>query len=197
MLPGRRPAEQEFEQPIRILPGTPKLERYRSSRLTSLRSFVVEIDVRHGVHDQGILIAHGDQGGGYSAYVEDGRLRLAWNEYGALRELDCGQLSPGDRRIDLVVDWRPDFRVDVRVLVDEVEVGRLDNAWMLVGMAPFSGIDVGINRGGPVHWGVYERHRSFRYTGDLRSATWRPGEHADYDPDLLVRAEVDSALFYD
>jgi arylsulfatase len=197
LLPGRRPAEQELERPVRILPGTPKLERYRSSRLTTLRSFAVEIDLRHEAHDEGVLIAHGDQGGGYSAYVEDHRLRVAWNEYGALRELDCGVLGTGDRRVDLVVDWRPEFRVDVRVLVDGAEVGRLDDAWMLVGMAPFSGIDVGVNRGGPVHWGVYERHRSFPYTGELRSASWIPGEQADYDPDLLVRAEVASALFYD
>jgi arylsulfatase A-like enzyme len=38
-LPGRRPAEAELSRPVRIMPGTPKLERYRSSRLTSLRSF--------------------------------------------------------------------------------------------------------------------------------------------------------------
>lgn len=197
MLPGRRPAEQELVRPVRILPGTPKLERYRSSVLTTLRSFAVEIELDHGAGDEGILIAHGDQGGGYSVYVEDGRLRLAWNEYGALRELDAGPLAPGEHRIDLWVDWRPDFRVDVALLVDGAEAGRLDQAWMLVGMAPFSGIDVGLNRGGPVHWGVYERHRSFPYTGRLVAATWVPGEQADYDPELIVKAELETALFYD
>ena len=55
--------------------------------------------------------------------------------------------------------------------VDGAEVGALDGAWMLVGMAPFSGIDVGLNRGGPVHWDLYERHGSFRYTGTLHHAT--------------------------
>ena len=68
---------------------------------------------------------------------------------------------------------------------------------MLIGMAPFSGIDVGINRGGPVHWDVYERHRSFPYTGDLRSVTYTPGARADYDPGLVAEAERDVALFYD
>ena len=68
---------------------------------------------------------------------------------------------------------------------------------MLVGMAPFSGIDVGLNRGGPVHWELYERHRCFPYTGGLRSATWLPGEVAGYNPELIVAAELETALFYD
>lgn len=197
MMPGRRPAEEELAQPVRLLPGTPKLERYRSSRLTTLRSFRVEVDLAHRAGADGILFAHGDQGGGYAVYVEHGRLHLVWNEYGALRDVDGGVLAAGDRRVDLVVDWRPDFRVDVRVEVDGDEVTRLDNVWMLVGMAPFSGIDVGLNRGGPVHWDLHQRHRSFPYAGHLRSATWLPGEHADYDPALIFQAEVEAAAFYD
>lgn len=197
LLPGRRPAEDELARPVRILPGTPKLERYRSSRLTTLRSFHVTIELEHAVGDEGVLVAHGDQGGGYSVYVDRSRLTLAWNEYGALREIDGGRLGAGIHRIDLQVDWRPSFRVDVRLLVDSLEVARLDEAWMLVGMAPFSGIDVGVNRGGPVHWGVYERHGSFPYTGRLEAATWVPGEIAAYDPAEVARAEVEAALFYD
>ena len=68
---------------------------------------------------------------------------------------------------------------------------------MLIGMAPFSGIDVGLNRGGPVHWGVYERHGTFPYTGRLEAATWVPGEQAAYDPEQVVKAELEAALFYD
>jgi len=33
LVPARRPAEAELSRPVRILPGTPKLERYRSSRV--------------------------------------------------------------------------------------------------------------------------------------------------------------------
>jgi arylsulfatase len=64
-------------------------------------------------------------------------------------------------------------------------------------MAPFSGIDVGLNRGGPVHWELYQRHGSFPYSGDLRSATWHPGPPADYDPAAVLQAEIESAAFYD
>lgn len=197
MVPGRRPAEDDLEQPVRLLPGTPKLERYRSSRLTSLRSFEVHIELSYTAGDQGILIAHGDQGGGYAVYIEDGNLRLAYNEYGRLHELDAGVLANGDHLIRLSVQWRPDFRVDAVISIDGQERGRIDDLWMLVDMAPFSGIDVGLNRNGPVHWGLYERYGSFRYQGDLRAATWFPGEFAAYDPEQVLAAQRESALFYD
>ncbi|HEY4830784.1 MAG TPA: hypothetical protein VIH85_28715 [Solirubrobacteraceae bacterium] len=70
-------------------------ENYRSSLLTALHSFRVQIELDHGAAGKSVLIAHGDQGGGYAACVEDGRLQIAWNEYGALRKADGGS-SPRD-----------------------------------------------------------------------------------------------------
>lgn len=193
----RRPAERELERPVRLLPGTPRLERYRSSQLIALRSFAVDIVLDHGAPDQGVLVAHGDQGGGYAVYVEDGALRLAYNEYGRLHEVDGGPLPPGRHEIRLQATWLTAFRWSLVLCLDGHPVGGLASVAMLLGMAPFSGIDVGANRGGPVHWGVYQRHRSFRYTGDLHAVTYTPGERADYDPELVLEAERDVALAYD
>lgn len=192
---GHRP--DDLSRPLTILPGTPKLERVRSNRLIALRSFTVTIDVDHPAGAEGVLVAHGDQGGGYAVYVEDGRLRLAYNEYGMLREADCGPMPVGRHQVVLSVRWQPEFHVDADLAVDGGVAGGLTGLWMLVGMAPFSGIDVGINRGGPVHWGIHERHGSFPYSGGLLSATWTPGEPADYDPALVIAAELETALFYD
>ena len=91
----RRPAEAELERPLRLLPGTPKLERYRSSRLIALRSFTIEVDLDLDDGDEGFLVAHGDQGGGYALYVENGALGGAYNEYGRLHEIAAGRLAPG------------------------------------------------------------------------------------------------------
>ncbi len=41
-------------------------------------------------------------------------------------------------------------------------------------MAPFQGISAGIDRKSPVSWPLFERHRSFRYGGTLRSVTYTP-----------------------
>ena len=48
----------------------------------------------------------------------------------------------------------------------------------LMAMAPFEGIDIGVDRRSPVSWDIYERHGPFSYTGDLQAVTYRPGELA-------------------
>ncbi|MCU1374081.1 MAG: putative arylsulfatase, partial [Actinomycetia bacterium] len=188
LLVGRRPDEASFREPVTLLPGTPSLERYRSQRLVAFRSFAVEVRLEHGATDAGVLVAHGDQGGGYSLYVEDGHLRFAYNQYGDLLELDAGALPAGERLVELRAAAGPDLTWDWTVVVDGAEVGALPWTEMLVGLAPFQGIDVGIDRRSPVVWSVHERHGAFPYSGALRSVTYVPGEPAPYDPETLVQA---------
>ncbi|MCU1487329.1 MAG: arylsulfatase [Actinomycetia bacterium] len=188
MFVGRRPDDASFREPVTLLPGTPSLERYRSQKLVAFRSFVVEVQLEHGAGDEGVLVAHGDQGGGYSLYVEDGHLRFAYNQYGDLLEVDAGPLPDGSRSVELRAAAGPDLTWDWTVLVDGVEVAALPGTEMLVGLAPFQGIDVGIDRRSPVVWSVHERHGAFPYGGALRSVTYVPGEPAPYDPETLVAA---------
>ena len=49
-------------------------------------------------------------------------------------------------------------------------------------MAPFQGIDVGIDRRSPVSWERYLRHGTFPYSGALHFARWEPGEQSPEDP---------------
>ncbi|MBV9326192.1 MAG: arylsulfatase [Chloroflexi bacterium] len=193
----RRPEEAEFEQPVRLLPGTPTLERYRSNRLIALRSFEVAIELTHAAGDAGVLVAHGDQGGGYSVYVEDGSLHLAYNAYGDLNELDAGALAPGHRRISLAAEPLPEFGWRLTLAVDGQQVGCLDRVPMLVGLSPLEGIDVGIDRRSPVHWGVYERHGAFPYNGRLHAVTYTPGPRAAYSPALVAQATRVSTRVYE
>lgn len=69
--------------------------------------------------------------------------------------------------------------------------------WALLGMAPFSGIDVGVNRGGPVHWDNYVAHGSWRYSGTLHSVRYEPGERAPYSPEVLAESARDAAEVFD
>jgi arylsulfatase A-like enzyme len=193
----RRPAEQEMANPVTLLPGTPKLERYRSSKLTALRSFTIDIDVTFEPGNEGVLVSHGDQGGGYSVYIEAGHVYFALNEYGKLHAIDGGPLSPGHQLIHVSAISGEDFRITYILSVNEIEQATLEDVWAFVGMAPFSGIDVGVNRGGPVHWDLYRRHGSFRYTGDLHSVHYTPGNRAPYDPLVLAELELEVALTYD
>jgi hypothetical protein len=153
----------------------------------------VAIEVEHADGGEGVLVAHGDQGGGYSMYVEAGRLTLAYNEYGELKEVDCGPLEAGVHLVQLVVCALPEFRWDLHVTIDSVDVGRLDDAAMLLGLAPFDGID----RRSPAHWGIYERHGAFPYSGRLHAVTYTPGDQPSYDASLLAEATRESTRVYE
>jgi hypothetical protein len=74
------------------------------------------------------------------------------------------------------------------------QLGRMN---MLLWIAPLQGIDIGLDRRSPVSWPVYERHGSFRYTGNLASVTYFPGEPAAYDPQLVYLAMQHAAHAYD
>ncbi|GGS77160.1 arylsulfatase [Planobispora rosea] len=193
----RPPAEDAFREPVVLLPGTPTLERYRAAQLIAFRDFRVEVRLTHGRGDQGVLLAHGDQGGGYALFIEDGRLRFAYNEYGVLWETAGAVVRPGTRVVSLTAKALPGYRWDFTVEQDGARTARLESVQMLIGLAPMEGIDIGVDRRSPVSWALYERHGAFPYSGDLISVTYRPGEPADYDPKEVLAALRAAAEAYD
>ena len=192
----RNPAQQRLQRPVTLLAGTPELERYRSSLLVSGRDVTITVALTgYRPGDQGVLVAHGDQGGGYSLYVEDGRAWFAYNEYGALTELDAGAIPDGATTVTLAAVSKPGLRWDWTVAVDGVVGGRLAGVRQLIGMSPFQGISVGVDRRSPVSWPMHERHRSFRYTGDLLAVTYVPGALTPDGPALAAALRAGASRF--
>ncbi len=184
----RRPDDEAFHREVRLLPGTPALERYRSQQLIAFRDFTIDIELEHGHEDEGVLVAHGDQGGGYSVYIEQGELFFAYNHYGDMSLLEAGRPAPGLRTISLCATAGRRFTWDFEVRVDGDTVAEMPGTPMLLGFAPFQGIDVGIDRRSPVSWDLYERHGAFPYSGRLIAVTYRPGAAAKYNPENMVEA---------
>lgn len=171
--------EDPFHDPVRIVAGTYTLERYRSQLLIQWRNFDIDVELAFAAGDRGVLVAHGDQGGGYHLRVDEGdRLVFCHNGYGVLRELDAGVVPDGCERIRVAVEAPGNWLWNVRVLVGDEERGSLDGLPMLGAMAPFEGIDVGIDRRSPVSWAVHERHGTYPWTGQLAAVTYMPGDRA-------------------
>jgi arylsulfatase len=164
------------------VPGTHTLERYRSQLLIQWRSFTVDIELDAEPGDQGILVAHGDQGGGYALYVDDAAaghaLVYVHNGYGDMTELRVGPLPDPCRRIKLLVTAPGGWRWNVALEVEGRPAGAVERLVMPAAMAPFEGIDIGIDRRSPVSWDVYRRHGPFPFTGELVAVTYTPGELA-------------------
>ena len=183
----RPPWDDRLSEPCTIVAGTPTLERYRSLALVNFRSFTVEIALAEPgwqLGDEGILVAHGDQGGGYAVYVERQHLRYVHNGYGEMRDVECVAMPRGATRIELVMHSPGGFVWHAELSVDGGPSTRVDDLRTLTAMAPFEGIDVGCDRRSPVSWDLFERHGTFPYTGALRSVTYLPGELA---PDAATR----------
>ncbi len=175
----RPPRSGVFSEPVTILPGTPTLERWRSQQLIANRSFRVTVEL--GAAGEGTLVAHGDQGGGYSLYVEAGELRFAHNDgQGRLRTLagPLGTPSVVEAAFTAPGGWT----WSVALLADGVEVAAGDGFTLLFPMAPFQGIDVGIDRKSPVVWG----RGTFPFTGVIRRVTYTPGALAPDSPVAIL-----------
>ncbi|MFE3291329.1 arylsulfatase [Rhodococcus sp. NPDC059234] len=195
----RRPAEEALSRPVRILAGTPTLERYRSSRLISFRDFVIGADLgadgfREG--NEGVLVAHGDPQGGYLLYVEDGHLLFGINSFGRYTSVDAGPVPVGSRLIEVSAAVRPRLRWDFTVRVDGVPAADLLGQVQLVGMAPWTGISVGVDARGPVSWDLRERRGPFRYSGGLRAVTYSPGP-VRVPGEVIDRVEREAELVAD
>ncbi len=183
----QRPVREEvYDQPVRIVPGTPTLERYRSQRLIGSRSFTVTSTSTSAVTKRACSWPTATRAAATSSTSRTGHLRFAHNGYGTMRHLDGGALAPGRREVVLDVAAPGGFRWDVSLLVDGQAVAAAEDLPMLMAMAPFEGIDVGIDRRSPVSWDLYERHGPFPFTGRLRSVTYRPGAPAPEHPTAVL-----------
>ncbi|GMU79485.1 MAG: putative arylsulfatase AtsA [Acidimicrobiia bacterium] len=183
----RPPRSEVFRAPVTIVPGTPTLERWRSVQLIWYRGVTVRVSLDFAAGDRGYLVAHGDQGAGYGLYVLDDEVRFVHNDgRGGMRELSGGRLRPGPRVVELVMTAPGQTRWDVTLRIDDQVVGEAVGFPMLYGMAPFEGIDVGIDRRSPVSWDLYQRFGPFPFTGRLHWVRYEPGDLAPDAPDTMI-----------
>ena len=173
----RPPHDGVFHEPVTIWPGTPTLERIRSGSLIWQRTCVVTVDVTIADGDAGVLLAHGDQGGGYSLEVVDAELWFVHNDgHGSTQRDSVGPVAGGRRSIALTLAAPGGGRWIVSVAVDGApRVANLERS-MLWPMAPFRGIDVGIDRGSPVDWTRFQARGPDAFSGTLHSVRYEPGE---------------------
>lgn len=183
----RPPWNEVFEQPVVLYPGEVTLDRWRSQRLILWRDVDITAHVTLAQGDRGILVAHGDQGGGYSLYVDDtGELVVAHNGYGLEGEVRGPVVSPGEHQLTLRITTPGEDRWDLALLIDGDQVASGSGFRLLMAMAPFEGIDIGLDRRSPVCWRLFERHGAFPFTGVLHHVRYEPGSPAPDAPTSLV-----------
>jgi arylsulfatase len=182
----RPPHDADFTKPVRILAGTPTLERWRSSRLIAGRSFRITVDWDWQPGDEGVLVAHGEQGAGYLLYVEDGQLHLFVNEYGTPRPLAAVPLPEASSQVTADFHAPGGGIWNIRLDLDGRQVAAASGVRQFAGFLPYGGIDVGIDRRSPVCWELHQRRGPFPFTGQLHAVTYQPGQLAPDAGDRLI-----------
>jgi arylsulfatase A-like enzyme len=172
----RPPDVEVYDKPVTLWPGTPTLNRWRSSRLIWSRSFRIVVSFSWELGDRGTLVAHGDQGGGYAVVVDAGRLQFVMNNgHGTMHRVDLGAIANGRSELVAEVDAPGGQWWNWRFTHNGVGCGELLDVAALFPMAPFEGINVGIDRRSPVDWSRHMSDGAFVYTGEIRSVRYEPG----------------------
>ena len=197
----RRPADDHFAEPVTLLPGTPTLERFRAAQLVQHRDVAITARFCVAAGEDGVLVAHGDQGGGYLLAVDtttDGEpaATVVINAYGRLHRSASIPLALGEQELVVRFLTRPHFELRVE-LTDGQRSVSLDGLPQFVGMAPFTGISVGRDAGGPVDWERRVAHGTHAFNGPLRAVRYAPGPLAADAPAERARIWAEGAKIYD
>lgn len=191
MMAGRPDTVLDFEQPITLRPSSRVMERARSSRLIRLRSVTIDAEAVVDASSEGVIVSHGDQGGGYILWLEDGRLHFTYNAYGDVHRIDAPLVARGGTRA-IRLDFAAGEGIvwDIELAVDGAPLARLDGMPMLIGMAPFTGISVGIDYGGPVDEDLRQRRGHFPLAHGLHAVRYNPGQKAPYNREIVQQIDV-------
>jgi arylsulfatase len=173
--------DARHEDPRIYRPGMQTVHRADVFPLIASRSFRIRIRFDHRADDAGVLWAIGDPTGGMVMYVEDGRLHFHYNGFGDETSLPGVALAAGPRMVTLDYEAQGGREGRGRLLVDGTEhVGWTRMAPTMVAYGVFEGLDVGLDRRGPVLWDLYERHGAFPYTGEIHDLTIEPGRRVPF-----------------
>jgi arylsulfatase A-like enzyme len=183
----RPPWDDVFGEPVTLLPGTPTLERWRSLQLIMIRSFSVVARVEISDAGEGIVVAHGDQGGGYVMWLDGAGVHLGHNDgRGRFATIDGPRPAAGPVVIQADFEAPGGNVWNMSLGVGDQIVDTTDSVPCLFPMAPFEGIDIGLDRRSPVSWDLYAAHGPYPFTGKINSVDYVPGEPAPDAPQSLV-----------
>jgi arylsulfatase A-like enzyme len=185
----KSPYEEPYMGPVRLVPGTPTLERIRSARLAVGRSFDVVVNWNYTRGDEGIVFAHGGQHMGYVVFVAEGQLHFHSNANGVMTKLAPVRLGDTSQTFTLHVEAPGKREWVVRLSVDGVAQPSQGGFPQPFSFLPYEGIDIGMDRRSPVSWEIYQNHGCYPFTGDIVDVMYLPGAYApDEGPGALMAA---------
>ncbi len=164
------------DAPRTFLPGMQTVHRAIIFPLISSRSYRINVRFEHAEDKEGVLWAIGDPTGGFVLYVDGGNLNFHYNGFGECTALAGPRVPAGTREVVLDYEAFAQRQGRGRLLMDgNVVVDWTPMSPTMVLYGVLEGLDIGLDRRGPVLWDLYERHGAFGYAGRILDVTIEPG----------------------
>jgi Sulfatase len=195
--PQLTPERNEFV----YFPGTQVVPENVAAKVLN-RAHTITVDVEVGDGDEGVLFCHGSNVGGYTLFVQDGKLHYVHNYVGA-KELHVGSSEPipagrHSLRYQFEPTGAPDLRNGkgtpghARLFVDDTLVGEADfDVTVPLALGIGGGAVVGRNPGSRISE-MYSP--PFRFTGKIATVTVTLAEASQHDPEEAKKAEARVAM---
>ena len=166
------------DAPRTFYPGAQTTHRQDILPLIDDRSFDITVRFAYSDRDEGVLWAIGDPIGGAVLFIEDNRVHFHYNGFGDHTTLPAFSIEPGHHVVRFLYEALGDRKGGGRVLLDDIEVVASTALSPTLSFGIFEGLDVGIDRRGPVSWELYERRGAFAYCGEIQDVVVTPGKRA-------------------
>jgi arylsulfatase A-like enzyme len=144
---------------------------------------------------EGVIVAESDHLGGFTLYVEDGKLTHTYSMMGvfvfkqvAEEDLPTGEITV---RMEFAADEaKPATGGEVTLFVDDRPVGkgRMDHT-VPIRFSAYAGMDIGRDNGGVVDL-AYEDRKPFAFTGTVRKVVFDVKPHLSDQDELDLHAEA-------
>ena len=164
------------------------------------RSYAISADVvipEGGA--EGVIVAEADHLGGFSLFVEDGKLKHTYSMMGALvyRQESDGPVPTGE--VTLRMEFEADSPTpatggDVRLFANghEIGKGRMDHT-VPVRFSAYAGMDIGRDNGGVVDRNYVDK-APFAFTGTIKKVVFDLKPHMSGDDEQALHEHAHQSL---
>ena len=138
------------------------------------RNFRISAQFDFDTNDEGVIWALGDAFAGIVLFVEEGAANVHYNGHGELQEFQPMPLVPGRQFVDFRFSALGDRNGRARIRVNDTLAHEDKDVFPTIMAVSLEGLDIGVDRRGPVSWSLYERRAYFPYTSSIARVTIDP-----------------------
>ncbi len=142
---------------------------------------------------EGVIVAEADHLGGFSLFVQDGKLTHTYSMMGVFvfKQIADETLPTGDVTVSMVFDAdaaKPATGGEVTLLINDRAVGsgRMDHT-VPIRFSGYSGMDIGRDNGGVVDLS-YEDRKPFAFTGTIKKVVFDLKPHPTDEDEMAIHA---------